>query len=245
MQKILGYIFTPIFYLYFGFFCYLFQPIQWLCYNVGGYNPHRIAVNMLNFFLNPALRIMGYSLSVRGRANVPDGKPIIFVANHQSMYDIPTLIWHLRRYHMKFIAKKELGLGLASITYNLRKGGSALIDRSDPRQSITEIARLGAKLEKNCHSVLLFPEGTRAKDGIMKPFKSGGLKTLIQNMPSAVVVPIAIRGSWKVMQHSGFPIPFGGQIVWQILPAIDPKNFKTVDELMHYTEQQVKQKINY
>jgi 1-acyl-sn-glycerol-3-phosphate acyltransferase len=51
MNKVLGYIFSPIHYLFFGFFICLFHPIQWLCYNLGGQEAHKKSVDLLNFFL--------------------------------------------------------------------------------------------------------------------------------------------------------------------------------------------------
>jgi 1-acyl-sn-glycerol-3-phosphate acyltransferase len=72
---------------------------------------------------------------------VPKNVPIIFVSNHQSMYDIIAMIWFLRRFHCKFVSKKELE-GIPSIS-NLRHGGSALIDRKDPKQAIPAIKGLG------------------------------------------------------------------------------------------------------
>ena len=79
---------------------------------------------------------------------MPESGPLIIVTNHQSMYDIPPLIWYLRKYHPKFVSKKELGKGIPSVSFNLRHGGSALIDRKDRRQARAELERLGAYIEK-------------------------------------------------------------------------------------------------
>jgi 1-acyl-sn-glycerol-3-phosphate acyltransferase len=48
--------------------------------------------------------------------NIPNGVPIIFVANHQSLYDILGIIWYLRKFHAKFVSKKELGKGIPSVS---------------------------------------------------------------------------------------------------------------------------------
>jgi 1-acyl-sn-glycerol-3-phosphate acyltransferase len=48
----------------------------------------------------------------------------------------------LRDFHCKFVSKKELGKGIPSVSYNLRHGGSALIDRKDPKQAIPEIKKI-------------------------------------------------------------------------------------------------------
>ena len=69
--------------------------------------------------------------------------PLIIVSNHQSMNDIPPIIWYMRKYHPKFVSKIELGKGIPSVSYNLRHGGSALIDRKDSKQALVAIARFG------------------------------------------------------------------------------------------------------
>ena len=69
------------------------------------------------------------------KAELPVRRSIIFVVNHQSTYDIPPIIWHLRKFHPKFISKIELGKGIPSVSFNLRHGGSVLIDRKKPLHS--------------------------------------------------------------------------------------------------------------
>jgi len=63
MNKVLGYIFSPIHYLVFGFFICLFHPIQWVCYNLGGQEAHKKSVDVLNFFLVGTYYLMGSSIN--------------------------------------------------------------------------------------------------------------------------------------------------------------------------------------
>ena len=79
---------------------------------------------------------MGIKIRFDRPLNLTTGKPLIIVANHQSTYDIPPIIWHLKKFHPKFISKKQLGRGIPGVSYNLRNGGSVLIDRSRPKESI-------------------------------------------------------------------------------------------------------------
>ena len=60
MKKVLGYIFSPIHYLFFGFYLVLFHPIQWLSLKLGGYRGHKRSVDILNFFLTSTYYLMGY-----------------------------------------------------------------------------------------------------------------------------------------------------------------------------------------
>ena len=155
---------------------------------------------------------------------MPEKGPLIIVANHQSMYDIPPMIWHLRKYHPKFVSKKELGKGIPSVSFNLRHGGSVLIDRKDRRQAMRAIADMGSYIEKTGHTAVIFPEGTRSRDGHPKPFRTIGLKILIENAPSAHILPVSINNSWKMLRYGKFPLGIGNHIRFELhspLPARD------------------------
>jgi len=165
MNKFLGYIFSPVFYIFFGLVLLIFHPIQWICYQFFGYNAHKASVDVLNFFLTYSDLLMGSSVSFQNKQELPADRPIIFVANHQSMYDIPALIWFLRKYHVKFISKIELTKGIPSISYNLKYGGGANIDRKDSKQAVSELIKLGRRMKEKNWSAMIFAEGTRAKDG--------------------------------------------------------------------------------
>jgi 1-acyl-sn-glycerol-3-phosphate acyltransferase len=197
MNKVLGYIFSPIHYLFFGFFICLFHPIQWLCYNLGGQEAHKKSVDLLNFFLVGTYYLMGSSMNFKNTYQLPSHRPIIFIANHQSLYDIPPLIWFLRKHHAKFISKIELTKGIPSISFNLKYGGGANIDRKDSKQAVAEILKLAERMKKNNWSTVIFPEGTRSKDGKLKPFAIGGVATILKKAPNALIVPIVIRNSWS------------------------------------------------
>src|SRR5690606_31215405 len=136
MRKFLGYLLSPVHYLLFGIIIVVFHPIQWLCLKLGGYGAHKKSVDMLNFCLVTSYYVLGNTVKFINKQQLPVDRPLIFVANHQSMYDIPPLIYFLRKHHAKFISKIELAKGIPSISFNLRHGGAANINRKDPKQSI-------------------------------------------------------------------------------------------------------------
>jgi len=222
MNKFFGYIFSPIFYLFFFLTLIIFQPVQWVSYRLFGYKAHKTSVDILNFFLTYCDLLLGSSITFRNDHDLPLNRPIIFVANHQSMYDIPALIWFLRRYHVKFISKIELTKGIPSISFNLKYGGGANIDRKDSKQAISEIIKLGRRMKENTWSTMIFPEGTRAKDGKLKSFQVGGIATLLKVVPNALIVPVAIENSWKLVQYGSFPLSFGERLRWTVLNPIEP-----------------------
>src|SRR5690606_816859 len=198
MHKIISYPISVIYYLTFGLFLCIFHPIQWMCFNGFGYEAHKKSVSVLNFFLLRTTQLLGTTYDFQNREKLPKNVPIIIVANHQSLYDIPAIIWFMRDWHPKFISKKELGKGIPSVSYNLRHGGSVLIDRKDPKQALSAIKVMGEYIEKYNRSTVIFPEGTRSKTGVPKKFSENGLKILYKYSPSAYIVPISINNSWKM-----------------------------------------------
>lgn len=206
MAKLLAYPLTVIYYIFFGIFLLVFHPIQIVCLNVFGYQAHKKSVVILNLLLTRCLHILGVRYTFEVPKNVNPNIPTIIVANHQSMNDIPPIIWFMRRFHVKFISKKELGKGLPSVSYNLRHGGSVLIDRKNGHQSINAIKKMAHYIEAHNRSVVIFPEGSRSRNGKPKPFKTRGLLTLLENAPNAQVVPITINNSWKLLRYGKFPL---------------------------------------
>ena len=243
MNKFLGYIFTPVFYIFFFLTLIIFQPIQWVCFRFFGYKAHKVSVDYLNFFLTYCQVFLGNSTTFINHHDLPSDRPIIFVANHQSMYDIPGIIWFLRKHHVKFISKIELTKGIPSISFNLKYGGGANIDRKDSKQAVSEIIKLGRRMKDNNWSAMIFAEGTRAKDGSMKPFQVGGIATLLKAAPDAMIVPIAIENSWKIVQYGAFPLSCGEKIRWTVLPPI-PTTGLNPEELTLAAEQVIKKALN-
>lgn len=243
MNKFLGYIFSPIFYLFFFLTLVIFQPIQWVCYRLFGYKAHKTSVDILNFFLTYCDIFLGSSITFKNDYDLPLNRPIIFVANHQSMYDIPALIFFLRRYHVKFISKIELTKGIPSISFNLKYGGGANIDRKDSKQAISEIIKLGRRMKENTWSTMIFPEGTRAKDGKMKSFQVGGIATLLKIVPSALIVPVAIENSWKLVQYGSYPLSFGERLKWTVLNPIEPEG-RNPEVVVLEAENAIRAKLN-
>ena len=119
MRKLFGYILTPLVAIAFFLALLVFHPLQWISYRFFGYRAHKWVVDVLNLCLLSTYYLAGNRVIFINKQNLPVGRPIIFIANHQSMFDIPPLIYYLRKYHAKFISKIELTKGIPSISYNL------------------------------------------------------------------------------------------------------------------------------
>lgn len=221
MRKLLAYPLSVIYFIFFGLLLVVFHPIQWVCHNWFGYEAHKKSVSILNLGIMLCTRLLGTLYTFNNPWELPTDRPLIFIANHQSMYDIPPIVWYLRAHHPKFVSKMELGHGIPSVSYNLRHGGSVLINRKDSKQALMEIAKLGRYIEEHKRSAVIFPEGTRGHGGHPKKFQPTGLKVLMKTAPSALLVGISINNSWKLLRYGKFPMGIGAHLKFNVLEPVE------------------------
>ena len=136
----------------------------------------------------------GSVIKVSGIENVPKTGGVLFIANHQSNFDIPILIGHVPR-DKGFIAKLEL-LKVPAFSRWMKNLGCVFIDRGDARQSLTALNQAAESLKRG-HTLVVFPEGTRSVNGTVGEFKPGSLKLAIK--AKVPIVPVTIRGSMNIM----------------------------------------------
>ena len=244
LLRIISYPLSVIYWLCFGFLLAFFHPVQVIALNLGGYGPHKRSVEFLNYGLIALYGIIGGKMIYRNNVHLPENAPLIFVSNHQSMMDIPPFVWYLRKYHPKFVSKIELAKGFPSISYNLRHGGSVLIDRKDRSQSLKALSEFGDYIEDKHYSVVIFPEGTRSRTGEPKRFSENGLKMLARKIPSAYLVPISINESWRLYAKGKFPLPLGLRITMDVHEAIKVSEYP-FEELFERVEKVVKEGIHH
>lgn len=242
MKKLLSYLLTPVFFVVFGLVLIIFHPVLWSLHHLFGYAGLKRGISVLNLCLMRTTNILGTSYKFNKPFTIPAHRPLIIVTNHQSMYDIPPIIWYMRKHHPKFVSKKELGKGIPSVSYNLVHGGSALIDRKDGKSALREIGKLGSYVEKHHRAAVIFPEGTRSRDGHPKPFKPMGLKMLLKKAPSALIIPISINNSWKLVRYGKFPMGIGARVTFDVHRPME--NTGNVDTLIQKIETAVTSGIN-
>ena len=146
------------------------------------------------------LVVTGVTIHVRGMDQLVPAATYVFVANHQSFYDIPALFWSLP-YQLRIIAKESLG-SVPFLGWHLQRTGHILVDRRNPdRKAI--LGRWRELVDAGL-SLIIFPEGTRSRDGRVAPFKSGSFMLALQaGLP---VVPITIVGTRAVMPRGRFTV---------------------------------------
>lgn len=242
IQKFFSVILSVLFYPAFFGSLVVFHAIQLVCRNLFGKKAHKKSVDLLNFFLLRSINLVGNTTKFTCQHEIPKNKPLLIVANHQSMFDISMIVWYMRKTSPHFISKIELGKGIPSISYNLRHGGSVLIDRKDKRQSLPALMAFGKRLQKNNETGVIFPEGTRSRDGKPKEFSISGLKILTRNMPDGYIIPVTLNNSWKLMRYGNFPIGGFSNVTLDVHKPIKIDSCP-FEELINKTESQIKAAI--
>lgn len=241
-MKILSYILSPIFVLTFTLLLIIFHPFQWLSFTLFGVKGHSKVVNALNYTLVKSMLLIGVTVRLINKHKLPENTSIVFVSNHQSISDIPPIGWYFRKHNPKFVSKIELGKGIPSVSFNLKNGGGALIDRKDPKQSIGELVNFSKRIHKNKWGAVIFPEGTRSRDGAPKSFAKSGLKVICKYNKEGYIVPLTINNSWKIFKYGKFPLGLGSPIT---ITTHQPIKIDSLpfDELMEKTESVIKEYI--
>lgn len=158
------------------------------------------------------VRIAGVRFDIERSDALKASGGYIFISNHQSMFDIPIFGGILSKNYPKYVSKRSLARGIPAISLNLAKGGHALIDRGDRSQAVAVIEEMARSCEERDVSPVIFPEGTRSRDGSLGPYKTGGVAGLMTGAPGLEIVPAVIDGLWKVSANNMFPIPFGTRV---------------------------------
>ena len=143
----------------------------------------------------------GIKISVKGLENIDFTKPYIFVSNHASMADIPTVMVALKG-KVNIVFKKEL-TWVPIWGWALRFGPFIMIDRSNPRDAMASIER-AVQTIRSGQSVILFPEGTRTNNGKLQPFKRGAFTLAAKS--GVPVVPMTINNTYGIMPKGTFSV---------------------------------------
>ncbi len=170
---------------------------------------YEASVGRLQYDLIRAFRLSGVEVAVEGVDRVHGRRGYIFVSNHQSMFDIPIFGGILRDHKARYVAKRSLAKRIPSVSLYLNRGGNAVIDRGDPAQAVEAITRMGQMCQERDVAAVIFPEGTRSRDGSLGGYRTTGLAALMAAAPDLPIVPTVIDGSWQVFEHNMLPVPYG------------------------------------
>lgn len=170
-------------------------------------------------------RLAGIRVRTEGREQL-DGRAYLFMSNHVSNLDPPIITRTLNR-RISIIAKQEL-FRIPLFGRAMRKADFVAVDRGS-RKSALEGIRAAAHVLQSGMAMLVFPEGTRSRDGRLLPFKKGPFHLAME--AGVLVAPITIVGSHEAWPKGKMALQ-KGEVVVRFHPPIDPHQFSTKEELL-------------
>lgn len=138
----------------------------------------------------------GIRVAARGVEHLDRGGPQVLMANHQSLLDILALFQALP-VSLRFVAKMELSR-IPLFGAAVRRAGHVFIDRSNPTQAVEAMREAGERMKREGLTLGLFPEGTRSRDGELRPFRRGTFVLAIETQ--TVLVPVAVHGGPGILR---------------------------------------------
>jgi 1-acyl-sn-glycerol-3-phosphate acyltransferase len=174
------------------------------------------------------LRVFGVKVRVLGLENLEGHIPRIYMVNHQSYFDIFTLLANLP-VQFKFVLKAEL-MKIPFLGPAMRKARYVGIERDDPRKAVKSMNEAAERFRDGA-SILIFPEGTRSPDGQLQAFKPGGFHLALKIKGD--VVPVSIAGTHRIVPKGSLRVQKGEVTMVIGKPVrIHEYSKKTMDQLM-------------
>lgn len=167
------------------------------------------------------MKVTGSTIEVCGEENIPTDGPVVFIANHQSNFDIPLMIGYINK-PKGFIAKKETE-GMPIVGYWMKFMQCIFLDRKDPRAAVRTIKQ-GVEIVKSGQAMVIFPEGTRSETGQLGEFKPGSFKLGMK--AGAKVLPVTIDGTFDIMRKGSSKIK-PASVKLTISKAIDSSKYES------------------
>lgn len=176
---------------------------------------------------NAGVRAAGIRIEIEGVEHVPQDRPCIFMCNHVSNLD-PPVVLPLLPGRCSVLLKKEL-MRIPILGTAMRMGKFIPVERGSRRDAAQASVAAAADALHSGLNILVFPEGTRSKDGRLADFKKGPF--FLAQQTQAPIVPIALSGTQSMMRKGSIAITPGVAHI-QLLPAIDPTLYESREEMM-------------
>ena len=171
-----------------------------------------------------AMWMLGVTVEARGISRVDPDKGYVFMSTHAGHIDSPALAIVIPQ-PLFWVFKKELSK-IPVFGWVLLVLGQIMVDRSDVRQARESMMKIGRDLTGNM-SILIYPEGTRSKEGKLQPLKKGGFHLALgTGLP---IVPVRILGSHELLPSGALTVRPGHVIVELFDPI--PTEGKTEEDI--------------
>lgn len=220
---------TVIIIIFLAIYLILALPVLIIGFIIGLFSKkeqYKIGKFLVTHLCRGIMFLTGSSVTVTGVDNIPD-ETVLFVGNHRSIFDVVLLIKVINR-PFGFIGKKEL-TKIPYLNLILKLMGGLFLDRTNLRAGL-KVILAGIDMLKKGFSMLIFPEGTRNKNGEEPlPFKQGSLK--LAEKANVPIVPFSIKGTDNIFENtnglkvkaSRVKLNFGKPILLSELPPEDSK----------------------
>ncbi|HUZ17748.1 MAG TPA: lysophospholipid acyltransferase family protein [Spirochaetia bacterium] len=179
----------------------------------------------------------------RGRTELP--RQFLLIANHQSLIDIPVLIYSFPRHSVRFVGKKELFRYITLISVMLRVQQHARIDRKrNFAEATRQLELLGRRAMRAGFCPLVFPEGHRSDTGAVAAFHSGAVRTILRTA-ALPVVTVAVEGGDRAarllqlrtnLHHLRYRVK-----VLSIAPS--PTTKREIDDILHKARREIAEQL--
>ncbi|HEX3681838.1 MAG TPA: lysophospholipid acyltransferase family protein [Bryobacteraceae bacterium] len=170
------------------------------------------------------LAVSGVRVHVEGLEHIDPNGSYVFISNHLSYMDTPVALANIP-VQFRFLAKRGL-FQIPFLGQHLSRAGHIPVPREDPRAAVKTMQTAAEAIKEKNISLLIFPEGGRSHDGVLRPFKEGGAYIAIR--AGVPVVPMAIIGSREVLPYGG-GIPQAGSVTLRILEPIETAPYSLKD----------------
>lgn len=179
---------------------------------------HRVA----RFWARLSLVASGVRVAVEGVSNIPQG-PAVFMSNHQSAFDIFIILAYLP-VQFRWLAKASL-FKIPFLGWAMARARYIAVERENPREATKGFLEAIKRVREGT-SVVIFPEGTRSRDGSLLPFRKGGFTLALK--AQVPIVPMAIGGTDRVMPKGGYKVR-GGKVTLKVGPFIETRGMAPRD----------------
>lgn len=177
------------------------------------------------------LAVSGIHVTVEGLEHIEPNGSYVLASNHASYMDTPVIMGNVPL-QFRFLAKRGL-FDIPFIGTHLKQAGHIPVPREDPRASVKTMQLAAETIQQRKISMLVFPEGGRSEDGILRAFKEGGAYIAIR--AGVPLVPIVLIGTHDVLpMHSG--VVRAGRVTVRVLPPI-PTDGLTLKDRGKLTDQ--------
>jgi 1-acyl-sn-glycerol-3-phosphate acyltransferase len=218
-------------------------PVALILKLIGIWKPHCkevVSLRMIQWVFRVILFLSGVHLTIKGKENIPDDRPVLYVGNHSSYFDV-VVGYTCVKGLCGFIAKKEM-LKIPLLSMWMKHLHCLFLDRANVKEGLKTILAAVSQIKAGI-SIWIFPEGTRSKDGKMLPFKEGSMK--IAEKTGCPIIPVALFHTADVFENHQ-PFIRKTDVTIRFGTPIDPKSLSKEEKkfLGTYTQSVIQKMLD-